>query len=184
MYIKEEKLAITKADKYCQKLVVDCNISAGADTLTVDAFTDAYSPDDNIGFVIQEVSYHIEDGYLTQLLDGDRVKFGLSFLQAFGAGGPEANDPGIIDHNSIIRNDLGAVAADVVVLTHTPITKRFDHLVGGGWIVHPVNLYAFTYPDAALGGLILMRFEIKYFKVELSEDLYRELWQAIYVRQV
>ena len=173
-------------DLYTQRLCVTVDVQAAGGALTVYAFTDAYKPEDTTGFIIQEVRYHIEDGLIQHLNTTlDRVKFGLSFLQAFPAGGPEANDPGILDHHSITRYDLAAPAADLVVFEHSPVVVRhFTSLKGGGLLVHPVNLFAFAYADAAIAAAIDMHVEITFIRINLTDALHKELFQSIYIRQV
>jgi len=173
-------------DLFTQRLIANIPIVSVADVIQTVAFTDAYRPEELVGFVIQDVQYHVEDNLISQLNTTlDRVKFGLSYLRAFPAGGPEADDPGVLDHHSIARYDLAAPAADVVIYENSPIARRdFSQLKGGGLLVHPVNFYAFTYADMAIALDVELRIEVTYFRVTLTDALHKELFQSIYVRQV
>ena len=179
-------MAKQSQDLYTQRLMVKIPIASVADVLQTVAFTDAYLPESLVGFVIQDVQYHAENHLIAQLNNTlDRVKFGLSYLRAFPAGGPEADDAGVLDHHSIGRYDLAAPAADVVLFEYNPIARRdFSQFKGGGLLVHPVNFYAYTYPDAAIALDVEMRVEVTYFRVNLTDALHKELFQSIYVRQV
>jgi len=173
-------------DLYTQRLYQSVNILAAGGTLGVHAFTDAYKPEDLIGFVLQEVRYYVEGTVFAALNTAlDRVKFGLPFLQTFPAGGPEVNNPGILDHHAVTRVDVAAPAADVVYFERNPIAVRvFSDLKGDGLLVHPVNLFLFGYADAAIAGDVNVHAEISYYRVTLTDALHKELWQSIYIRQV
>jgi len=182
-------LAKTK-DIYTQKLIANLALGPGADAEIFAPFTDAFLPQDLVGFVIKEVSYHLETPLHTLLdTDGDRLKFGLSFLATSPAGGLEVNDPGVLDHNAFSRHDIAALAADILVIEHNPIVRRDFTNLGGeginnGLLVHPVNLFAWGYTDAAIGATGNMHVVIDYLQIDLTDALHKELWQSIYIRQV
>lgn len=171
-------------DNYIQRIAVTCALSATGDTATFAAFTDAYQPQDKIGWVIQEVEYSYEPDFRCVMnTTGDRVKYGLSFLQVSPTGGLEADDSGVIDHNSVMRFDFAAPAADVVKIYEGPKRKSFANLKSGGLLVHPVNLYAWTYPDSDLSASGLLHVVLKYYTVTLTPELYNDLWESVWVRR-
>ena len=181
-------MAKTK-DVYTQRLSVQLTLSVGADLFKYIALTSAYKPEDLIGFVLKEVRYNLETPLHTILdTDADRFKFGISFLQAHTAGGPEANDPGILDFWAFSRHDLYAGAADVIMIEKNPIAVRdytnFDGDNGNdGLLVHPVNLFVFGYADTQLAALTL-NVTVEYKVIDLTDALHKQLWQSIYIRQV
>lgn len=182
-------MAKTK-DIYTQRLIANVALGPGADAEAFAVFTDAYLPQDLIGFIIKEVSYHLETPLQTLLnTDADRVKFGLSYLSSAPTGGMEVNDPGCLDHHAFSRHDVAALAADIYVIEHNPIARRSFVNFGGegmhnGLLVHPVNLYAWGYTDAAIATTGNLHVVIEYLQIDLTEALHKELWQSIYVRQV
>ena len=173
-------------DLYSQIAVCSTSLSAVADTLGYAAVTDAYKASDAKGWVVEEIRYHWEDSVLDQLnTDADRIKFGASVLIPNYSGGPEAADIGVLDWHMIRRHDIAALAADILRFEEGPyVVRDFTALIGGGYLVHPVNFYIWTYPDDALGGTAVLNVQVVYFEVDLSDALMKELWQAIYVRQV
>lgn len=170
-------------DIYSQVLSAQVQVAIGADEARYVAFTDAYKPEDKTGFVIHLVEYNFENPLTLQLDSAERYKFGLSFLQVHPTGGMEANDPGVLDHNSISRNDLGTAA--MAIFEKNPlVVKDFSSWPGGGLLVHPVNLFAWGYADQAMATQIIQHTIMHYRVIDLTPDLYAELWQSIYIRQV
>jgi len=178
-------------DPFTQRIAVYVPTQGvSADAFVYKAVTDAYKPSDMVGWVIKEVRYYFENSIWEMLnTSADRIKFGLMFLQTHPTGGPEPDDAGILDHHSLTRYDLGAPAADVVMLEQGPVVVRdFTNFEGeggnNGMLVHPVNFFVFGYNDTALGTNPLLSVIIEYKTVVLTDALYKELWQSVYIRQV
>jgi len=186
-------------DTYTQRLTTTVGVGAGiADVSEFAAFTDSYNPEDTTGFVIKEARYNFElplHGLLAAT--ADRIKFGLSYLQTFPVGGPEANDPGILDFHAMSHEAIeepgtppaAGVDTNLPFLNKSPEAIRdftnFDGESGNnGLIVHPVNLFGWVYTDCALGGVLVLHITIEYKTVPLSDALFKQLWQSIYIRQV
>lgn len=175
---------MAKKDEFVQKLTAKVSISMVANDSSFTAFTDAYQPQDLIGFVIQRVEYHFETALRKAMqIPNDRAKWGLSFLTVQPEGGFEADSPGVLDHNALQRIDWAALVADVAGTEKSPIVKDFYGFSGGGLLVHPVNLFAFGYPDVALANTTVINASIWFTYIDLTPDLHKELWQSIYVRQ-
>jgi len=175
-------MAKTK-DEFIQRLVVSMTITASAGTHNEYPFTDAYKPEDTIGFVIHRIEYAFENCYQTQLdTAADRVKVGLSFLKTFPTGGFEANDPGVLDHRSVALSFLGATSVEHY-FEFSPWVTDWSNLPMGGILVHPVNLYAWYYTMSLLANDIKAHVTIFYTRIDLTPALHSELWQSIYIRQ-
>jgi len=182
-------MAKTVKDTYTQRLTASISVAASLDASKYVAFTDAYKPEDMTGFVIKDVRYNFEEPILGAMdTHEDRFKFGLSFLQTYPTGGPEANDPGMLDWHSISRLWTDSTPTTYAFFEFDPLVVRdFTNLDGedgnNGLLVHPVNLFAFIYCDDALAASINMHITIDYKLLTLTDALYKQLWQSIYIRQ-
>ena len=174
-----------KKDLFTQKLTASITMAAPIDSAGSQRFTDAYRPQDLVGFIIERVEYCFEN-VLENVMDNnlDRVKFGLSIITAQPIGGFEANDMGVQDWHVIERRDVLVPTIAQTIYTRYPIVKDFTAFSGGGLLVHPVNLFAFSYNDQELGSSVVMHTTIFYTVIELTDELHKELWQSIYVRQI
>lgn len=167
-------------DQYAQRHVYGMITSGNQ----IDQIPTAYTPKDRTGLVIHRVKYIIAEVLENLfLVGGDELWFGLCFTATGADAMNIPNTVGIIDSASVkMPLWVTGVPADVRerMLDEVGIIHDFSNMPGGGLLCHPSSLYAFINQDnmnAPFAGLN-MYFELHYTTVDLSEDMYRELWEA------
>jgi hypothetical protein len=180
-----------KIDLYDQEvcLQMPCDHTAGGAPLHVLHVPSAFSPKDRVGLVISRIEWcHTMAEYLVNVFAalGDVWTFGLSFL----ADAPEIygfnpDDVGLVDYNRLeLNGPLGPAAPTTAWIERFPIVKDFTGKPGGGKLVHPSVLYVWSGTNTALASaLLVLTCRIHYTTVDLSEDDYRELWEARVISQ-
>ena len=174
-----------KGDMFVQAASI--NISISSLFSDSEPFSERYRAEDKIGWIIHRVEYAPGNGdSILPILDSDDdcIRFGISALKTQPSTGFKISDYGVIDYHAVRRCDLAAPAADVVNFERWPITTDFSTLPGGGYLVHPVNLFCWGHVEDTLGDACVLYCRILYTTIDpLPKDMYDELWQAIYVRQ-
>jgi hypothetical protein len=170
-------------DLFTQQLAVDLSCPKEAASTQIEAFTDAYKPQDKVGFVIQDVEYQFGPSLWNDILPTTaEISAGLSFLATVPEWGFVPASSGFITRETWANLILTAVGE---VPTHEPFVRNYSHLGGGGLLAHPVNLYGWV---AVHGVEVTTDFHcsilIRYFTVELTPDKWEELWQSIYARVI
>lgn len=155
-----------------------------------------YTPKDRMGVILHRINYQMVNqiGQAAALEpispwevfedDNSYIRFGLSFVGTGIAAFADPRTLGIIDDNRIGVTDPNNLAA-TLGLTYMPggvgLEKDYSNLPGGGLLAHPSSLFIWSLPELADGSLagspaIMATMVLSY--VELSEDMYRELWET------
>lgn len=175
-------------DEYTQVITAQVDLGGGVDDNYQVPVTTSYAPQDPIAFVLQRVEYILSNRPQI-LLDttGDSFRFGLSFIYTPPEGGWQGYEQGIIDYNTLYRVDTAAPAANVVDFDGDPqVVKDWTGLSSKGRLVHPCNFFLWTYTTTALAAAAYVYARIDYTIIDLGtmeNELYKELWQAIQIRQ-
>lgn len=166
-------------DMYTQVMSAEGAISAAATTGTINKLDTAYNTKDKIGLVVQRIEWYLQN-IDADYSNADLSRWGLSFLSVQPSGGFEPEDAGLIDYNQVECIRFGAGGADFF---HYPIVKDYSNLLGGGVLCHPAHMYFWTYNETALAAGIVVFMRMYYHKIDLNDDDYRDLWEAIVVTQ-
>ena len=176
--------ASSKGDNFVQMVTDALICSSGSAGSDISQILSAYTPKDRTGIIIHRVEYDIsntDNWSASPVTSGDRILFGLCFLstmpETFGF---NLDDVGVIDYNSLEHLRLSAVGFDYM---KGPFLKDWSTFPGGGLLVHPANFYCWVgTPDNIAADLIFM-VRVFYSTVNLSEVMYRELWESRIIAQ-
>ena len=163
-------------DQFAQPLACTLSASALASTTAYSQIATAYSAKDRVGLVLHAIEYMPRA--INGVFDtaGDTVRFGLAVSSAQPTGGFLNTTPGVLDYNVLERSDIGA-AAVAFYNNIVRIFKDFSNLPGGGYLLHPSFLFAWSYTVAALGTTFPIDIRLWYTIKAISDADYTDLWQ-------
>lgn len=162
-------------DKYANMAALTV-IPTAANAFASAKFAFPFSIMDKIGLLISRIEYFI--GTITALnSSSDYIYTGLSSAASL-VSISDVTDPMIIDSQRVIRVDFGTAASGE--LTAWPIVRDFSTLPGGGLLVAPSPLYAWTQSSGA-DTAMSAQCRLWYTYMELAAD---EYWQLVESRRV
>jgi len=148
------------------------------------------SLEEKVGMRIHKIEYYLTSPVavaanaplLPMGASGDQLKFGLAFLAAMPVGGFFVESPGVIDFNVVTRLDLTAVGS-INAIDPMIIKDKAKDYPPDGILVHPANIYHWSYCTNALAAAISIGFKVFYTMEELSQDVWDSLWKQMFVTQ-
>jgi hypothetical protein len=156
--------------------------TAAANTIT--KIESSVSLEEKVAMRIHSIEYHLAtpSGWGNFTTSGDRLFFGLTFLSTIPTGGFQSSSPGLIDFNQIYRLDFGTAAAGN--LFKDPAIVKDMHLRHpDGILIHPANLYWWTYCGDALSGAFTGVGRIYYTMEDITQDVWDDMWKMMFVTQ-
>lgn len=143
--------------------------------------------EEKIGMRIRAIEYflHTGNGGIAGLLAADdELRFGLCFLSSQPTGGFLPWSPGVIDYNTLIRRDIG-VAANAMMLQDPVVVKDMLKRFPEGILIHPANLYVWSYAPNQIGAPtnIYAGIKIHYTMEDINQDAWDDMWKQMFVAQ-
>lgn len=167
------------ADQFAQRASIEFVPVMVAPAVDSIQFPSTHAATDRTGLIIEEVEYSFDEAAM-EPADGELFCFGLSFIPP-ALTWTRDGQTGILHHNSFLGQES---AAPVYHKEAQNVVKSFTHLTGGGILVHPSSLFFWT---LATGGYAVgggnKSCTIWYKAIDLSEDMYRELWELRLIAQ-
>jgi hypothetical protein len=166
-----------KNDQFANYAVIS-NTESAANTLTFKKLETGISLSEKVAWVVNRAEYFLSEAAIPTLFNGtnDTLNFGLSVSSSFTVITPA--EATIIDFNTITRLDFGAAASGWMI--QRPWVKDFSNLPGGGILVPPVPLYAYSM-GTGLASASVMVTRLYYTLLQLSVDQY---WELVETRRV
>lgn len=163
----------SRADKYPSVYVDSVTLSA-ANTLTTREIVVGLNIFDKVALLVSR--FEIEPGSAAigeMTATGDVIAGGL--VNSAAPASLAMSDQNVVDLMSIIRHDLGAAAAGVVITR--PLVHDFSTLPGGGLLVPPKPLY-FAGASSGLASAATIIFRMYFVIVQLTDAEYLELLET------
>jgi len=140
-----------------------------------------WQPKDKVGLIIERTKWFIGPDKVNLDAVGDQAHFGISIRDLTNYIGMDHTTPGVVEYNNI-TTQYGTLVGLTDVKNST-IVNEYTNLIGGGLIVHPANLWAFSenHSAAAWASTLTINLEIWYHFVDLSPEDWQEMWQLGYI---
>jgi len=141
------------------------------------------SLEEKVAMRIHSIEYY-SDNLSPLTADLDRINFGFSFLSQQPSGGFTPLSPGVIDYNAVFCRLYGT-AANKMINVDPFLIKNFANRYpeGGGVLVHPANLYWWTYCPDASSGAVTINAKVWYSMEDITQEMWDDLWKMMFVTQ-
>ena len=163
-------------EKYVNQAFLSVTESA-ANTLTFAKLETGVSIYEKVGWLISRVDWFLSS-LTAGVLDttGDVLKYGISVMDSLATVGLGLS--AVVDFNSIQRFDFGVAASGFIF--HSPVTKSFADLPGGGLLLPPNPIYVWAEGVGLVGAQTIqvrMFYTVKQLKTE-------DFWELVEQRRM